>query len=261
VLTKSLFLNGQDSIWGIVISLESGRKLGLTGSLIEIIMPAAIVATVIFFIWSIFATLVETSNPTIPNFLSISIGFIATFILLGIITFVGIILFIIGMHRLSQYYSEPSIFKNVLYGFILNIIGSVTATVIEFTFILESIRSVSQTGTTPVVATVESVVSPEASVSTTLVLGYYAALAIGLVLGIISAVLYMRAFNKLAEKSGKDNFRTAGLLYLLGTVLTIVLIGGLLVWIAWIFAATGFNSLKPREPSATKPQIPPPPPM
>jgi uncharacterized membrane protein len=60
----------------------------------------------------------------------------------------------------------------------------------------------------------------------------------------------MRAFNKLAEKSGDDNFKTAGLLYLLGTVLTIVLIGGLLIWIAWIFAAMGFNSLKPKEPPA-----------
>ncbi len=223
-------------------------------------MPVAIVATAILYIWSIIASLVSTSNPTIPSFFSTSLVFLIVFVLLGIITFIGIILFVIGMRRLSRYYDEPRIFKNALYGFILNLVGSVTATVIESTFVLESIRSINQTGTTPLAATLGPVVSTTASVSTELTIAYYAALAIGVALGIISAVLYMRAFNILAEKSGKGNFKTAALLYLLGTALTILVIGGLLVWIAWIYAATGFNSLKPKEASATKPQVPLPPP-
>jgi uncharacterized membrane protein len=159
------------------------------------------------------------------------------------------------MHRLSRYYAEPGIFKNALYGFVLNMVGGGTAAVIEFTLLIESIRSLNQTGTTPLATTLGPAVSPAASAQTELIIGYYAAAAIGFVLGIISAVLYMRAFNKLAERSGRDSFKTAGLLYLLGTVLTIVLVGGLLTWIAWIFAATGFNSLKPKEPP------PPPPPV
>ena len=245
---------------GIVISFESGRKLGLIGSLIEIIMPVAFVITAGLYIWSIISSLLSTSNPTIPSFFSTSLVYLIVFILLGIITFIGIILFIIGMRRLSRYYDEPGIFKNVLYGFILNIVGSVTATVIEFTFLLESLRSINQTSTTPLAATLGPAVSTVASFSTELTIGYYAALAIGFALGIISAVLYMRAFNLLGEKSGKGNFKTAALLYLLGTVLTILLIGSLLVWIAWICAATGFNSLKPKEASPTKPQVPLPPP-
>ena len=52
------------------------------------------------------------------------------------------------------------------------------------------------------------------------------------------AVLYMRAFNKLKEKSGVDNFGTAGLLYLIGVFIPLI------TWIAWIFAAMGFNKLK-----------------
>ena len=39
-------------------------------------------------------------------------------------------------------------------------------------------------------------------------------LGVALVFGIVNAVLYMRAFNKLEEKSGVDNFGTAGLLLL-----------------------------------------------
>ena len=48
----------------------------------------------------------------------------------------------------------------------------------------------------------------------------------------------MRAFDKLKEKSGVDNFGTAGLLYLIGVFITPIM------WIAWIFAAMGFNKLK-----------------
>lgn len=48
----------------------------------------------------------------------------------------------------------------------------------------------------------------------------------------------MRAFNKLKEKSGVDNFGTAGLLMLIGVFIPII------TWIAWIFAAMGFNKLK-----------------
>jgi hypothetical protein len=68
---------------------------------------------------------------------------------------------------------------------------------------------------------------------------------VALVVGITSAAFYMRAFNKLEEKSGVSSFKTAGVLYLVGTLLSIVLIGGILVWLAWIFAAWGFHSLKP----------------
>jgi uncharacterized membrane protein len=217
------------------ISFESGRKLGLTASLIEIIMPVIIVVLIVFFIWSAIGAVpaVPGSNVTIPSF---SLIFIGVLISVGILTFIGIMLFIVAMHRLSQYYNEPGIYKNALYGFILNIIGTIAAIAIEFILILGPILS----GTT----------------LTQLTLSSFAVLAIGFVFGIISAVLYMRAFNMLAEKSGQDNFKTAGLLYLLGMVLTIVLIGGLLSWIAWIFAALGFNSLRPKEPPPSLP-IPP----
>ena len=59
-----------------------------------------------------------------------------------------------------------------------------------------------------------------------------------LAFGIVNGVLYMRSFNKLKEKSGVDNFGTAGLLYLIGVFIPII------AWIAWIFAAMGFNKLK-----------------
>jgi len=82
------------------------------------------------------------------------------------------------------------------------------------------------------------------------------------IIEIIGAVFYMRAFNKLGEKSGVRSFNKAGMFYVIGTVLMIVAIGGLLFWIAWIYVASGFNSLKPKaaEPSNLSYSMPAPPP-
>ncbi len=104
---------------------------------------------------------------------------------------------------------------------------------LQFTVFASLAGSIPQTGT------------PATSVLfTQFIIAYLAVIGVSLVFGIVNAVLYMRAFNKLREKSGVDTFKTAGLLYLIGVLLTVVLIGGLLVWIAWIFAAMGFNRLK-----------------
>jgi uncharacterized membrane protein len=78
--------------------------------------------------------------------------------------------------------------------------------------------------------------------------GYLAVLAVAFIFAVVSGIFYMRAFNKLSEKSGVDNFKTAGLLYLIGAATAIIGIGALIQWIAWIFAAMGYSSLKPKEP-------------
>jgi len=59
-----------------------------------------------------------------------------------------------------------------------------------------------------------------------------ALIAVFLVILIISSFFWKRAFNKLAEKSGNNNFNTAGLLILIGAAVPIVGIGGLIGWIA-----------------------------
>jgi uncharacterized membrane protein len=209
-------------------------------------MPIVIVIILVLYISVILASISAAStgsSVTIPNFSLIFIGVLGS---AGILTFVGIILFVIAMHRLSQYYNEPGIYKNALYGFILNTVGGIAGIAIEFVFIIGSLGSTSQTGT---LSTTGAALMP-------LIVGLVAVSIVSFVLAIISAVLYMRAFNALGEKSGSGSFKTAGLLYLLGIVLTIVLVGVLLSWIAWIYAAMGFSSLKQKEPPLT---VPPPP--
>jgi uncharacterized membrane protein/ribosomal protein L40E len=220
------------------MSLESGRRLGLTASLINVIMPVisiVLVFALLFYQISRYPT--SSSSSLFASGLTT-----VTFALMGIMTFAGLILFILAMYRLSHYYNEPAIFKNVLYGLILTILGGVTAVIVEFAFLFSLIGRITSASTSTSVAPFLA----------QFIFAILAIVGIALVFGVVSAVLYWRAFNKLAEKSKIDNFKTAGLLYLIGTVLSIVFVGVILVWIAWILAALSFNSLK-TPASATSP--------
>lgn len=215
------------------MALESSRKLGLTASLINVIMPVVAVVGSVALIFSIIATAVtETrTGSTAPNIFGLSLGLFGFIIALASVAIVGFILFMVSMHRLANYYNEPGIFKNVLYAFLLSVISAVVIFVLEFALIISSLTrnflNSTTTSTSPVFSIIYFLVVLVVAVSFTIINGW----------------LYMRAFNKLKEKSGVDSFGTAGILYLVGSIIPIV------SWIAWIFAAIGFSKLKPAPAS------------
>lgn len=215
--------------------LESGRKLGLISSLLTVFLPVVGVIAAVIFVLSLFASLPFGTGTFTPSPFLFSAGLITLLIALGVTGIIAYILFIVAMYQLSHYYNESGIFKNILYAVILNIVGLIVVFGLVFAFILSSIGSIAQTNT-------PSTITP---LVTQIIFSYVAIIGVAVVFGIVSAILYMRAFNKLADKSGVDSFRTAGLLYLIGALLTIVGIGGLISWISWIFAAMGFHKLKP----------------
>ncbi|MCW3995152.1 MAG: DUF973 family protein [Candidatus Bathyarchaeota archaeon] len=149
------------------------------------------------------------------------------------------------MHRFSHYYNEPLIFNNVLYAFLLNIIGSVIAMVVIFAYFIGTIGTLSFSNGFSF-----------AQYFTQMIILYIVIFGIMYIFSIVGGVLYMRAFNKLAEKSGVDSFHTAGLLYLIGTILSFF---GIIVWIAWIFSVVGFRRLKPLPQQASAYYAPYPP--
>jgi uncharacterized membrane protein len=147
------------------------------------------------------------------------------FIAVGFISLIGLIMFIVAMYQLSHYYNEPGIFKNTLYSLVVSIVGAVTLVAILLAVILSTI-------TIPRVST-----PPAAGL---FIVGFVAIIVAAIAIGIVSTLFYKRAFNKLGEKSGVHSFDTAGLLILIGVIVPIV------AWIGWIFAASGFYSLKPK---------------
>lgn len=151
-----------------------------------------------------------------------------------ILSLIGIILVLIAMKGLAEHYSEPRIFDNALYGFVFGIIGIAAAMVVFFMGIFTGAFFAF-----PLIIIV--------------------ALVVMFVFFLLQALYYRNSFNILSEKSGEKMFGTAGLLLLIGAVLTIILVGLLLLLVAWILAAVGFFSIKTptTQPPTTVPPTPP----
>ncbi len=214
------------------MSLESGRKFGFYASLINVILPiAAIISIVIVFFSIIAATTSGIANGTsAPAFAAAFGGIMFNFFIIAIsaIAIAGLVMFMYAMYSLSNYYNEPAIFKNILYAFILSIVCSVVVLFLVFIVLISAFLGFS-------LANAPSAAAP---VFMEIILTYAVVFVVALAFGIINGLLYMRAFNKLKEKSGVDDFGTAGLLFIIGVFIPIVM------WIAWIFVSMGFNKLK-----------------
>jgi len=210
------------------MSLESGRKFGFYASLINVILPIVAIAGVVALVFSIIAaSATGIANGSIAPAFSVFGGFIIFIIAIVAIGIAGFIMFMYAMHSLSNYYNEPAIFKNVLYAFIISIASAAVIFALEFAVILSTFVGFSPTNTP----------SAPTSTFTQFILAYVVVIVVAFAFGIVNGLLYMRAFNKLKEKSGVDNFGTAGLLILIGVIIPLI------AWIAWIFAAMGFKKL------------------
>ena len=87
------------------------------------------------------------------------------------------------------------------------------------------------------------------------------ALIVAFIFYLLTAISYKKSFDILAEQTGEKMFGTAGLLLLIGAALTIIIIGLLKMFIAWIVLTVAFFSIKTPETFqvaalATPPQPP-----
>ena len=81
-------------------------------------------------------------------------------------------------------------------------------------------------------------------------------LAIFWIFLIISAFFNRRSLKMLSTKTSVGLFSTAGLMLLIGAVLTIVLVGAVLIWVAILLIAIAFYEMKPQpeQPVTAIPQ-------
>ena len=161
------------------------------------------------------------------------------------ISIVGIILVLIGMRGMSNYYKDPSIYQNALWGVIFAFIALIAVAAAIPIFFLSGAFSVFAIGFG--------------------LLGLFGLAVVVFVFYLIAAMYFRRAFNSLAQKSGEHMFETAGLLLFVGAILTIVFfIGLLIILVAWIIATIAFFSIKTEQTQQYAYQPPPtstPPPM
>ncbi|MEM3788750.1 MAG: DUF996 domain-containing protein [Candidatus Bathyarchaeia archaeon] len=172
----------------------------------------------------------------------------------GLPLLAGIILVLIALKGFADHYKEKGIFNNSLYGTITVIVGIVAAILIFIILILPiapQLKELDWTNT----AAVQVFVRENLRFLLGPILGAYLMLVISL---IISALFFRKSLDALSAKSGEKMFETAGLIWLIGAVLSIILIGFIIMWIAWILMAVGFFSMKT---SSIQQENPPPSPQ
>jgi uncharacterized membrane protein len=157
-----------------------------------------------------------------------------------VIGIVGIILLVIGMKGLSEYYNDRSIYQNALWGVIFGIIGLVAVAVVGIGFIFTgALFAFSGMGLLAVGVLI-------------------LALLLLFVFYLLAAIYFRKAFSVLGQKTGEHIFETAGLLLFVGAILTIILIGLVLVFVAWILVTVAFFSIRaqPQQTTAMPTQAP-----
>jgi uncharacterized membrane protein len=169
----------------------------------------------------------------------------------GILSLVGVILLLMAIKGFSQSYQDPAMYDNALKGFIYYIIAAI-AVAVAFGLLWAGIATISATFFLGL------------GIGIIFIIGFIVALVVGFVFYVMAAKRLRTTLNSLAQRTGEKSFETAGTLLYYGAILTIVLIGGLLIFIAWIFATIGFFQMKtPTQQSVTQQQYgyaPPPPP-
>jgi len=166
----------------------------------------------------------------------------------GIIAFIGLILVLIALKGMANHYNEAGIFDNALYGIISTIIGVAVfiAVVIGAAAGLltalgihisnwsdwSALQNFNWQGITDM-----SVIWPYV---TEILLALVALFAFV----VIATVFLRRSMNILSAKTGVHLFATTGILLLVGAILTIIVIGVLLIWIALILLAISFFRIR-----------------
>ncbi len=166
---------------------------------------------------------------------------------LGII---GIILLLIGMKGLSEYYRDEAIYREALRGLVYGIIGLIAVSVLSgLGFLGGFFGGLFSAFTLGNIAAI---------IGTIIV--FIVVVIVAFVFLLLMALNFRRAFNALAERSGEHLFRTAGTLLFWGAALTIVAgLGLILVWIAFLLAAIAFFQMRVATPTQPYSYSPPPP--
>jgi len=173
----------------------------------------------------------------------------------GLLILIGAILTLIGLKGLADHYNEGGIFNNALYGVIMVIIGVVVFMAIFVAMVIMTVL--------PNLDWTNSLAIQQYFMDLNNlwnIIGTVIIALVGLfVFFVIAAIFFRKSLTALSTKSGEKIFETAGLLWLIGAVLTIVFVGVILIWIAWILIAVGFFSIKTTvaQPPVAPPSPPP----
>ncbi len=168
--------------------------------------------------------------------------------LLGIVPAAGIVLFIVGfimvliaVKYISEAVEDRAIFNNTLIAVILAIVGIIVGAALFVGRLFPYFREFRGT--------------PYSYNPWMMEPGFYATIIIALVIvwvfSIVSAIFLRKSYMDIAAKLNIKMFDTAALLYLIGAVLTIIVVGIIIIYVAEILQTVAFFSIaeKPQQPA------------
>lgn len=153
--------------------------------------------------------------------------------LLGI---VGLVLILVALGRIAEAVRDPSISRNATYAVVAGIVGVLVGGLVMFGAVFRFIGLGAMAGPDWI-----PIATP------TDVWGFLAAMLIGLLaiwaFFVVSAVFLKRSSDAIAARLNVPMFHTAALLYLIGAVLAVVVVGFLLIFVAQILFVVAFFSI------------------
>jgi uncharacterized membrane protein len=195
-------------------------------------------------------TLESSKNLSAVGSLLIVIGAAAGFVVSfsGIVSLIGIIMLLIGLKGLANYYKEEGIFNNALYSIIIAIVGCVVSIGI---IAASAVTALADLGIDW--ANIEDWANIGTDVGTVFtdfdfstIATLLGAILVGVLILFVVMILAMyflrKSMNQLSTKSGIGLFGTAGILVLIGAVIPVI--GLLIIWIGFILATVAFFQMK-----------------
>ena len=155
-----------------------------------------------------------------------------------VLAIIGVVLLLRGMKELSNYYQDEKIYQDSLTGVKFYIVAVIAAAVAiaAITIGIGSATGFKFTGTVALTAGLG------AGIAT-----FLGGLLIAFIFFLLATTHLRKTFNTLAQKSGEASFTTAANLLWWGAILTIIVVGLLLIFVAWIFATIGFFTMKSQQ--------------
>ena len=170
-----------------------------------------------------------------------------------VLSIAGAILVLVAIKYVSDILADPSIFKNMIVAVVLAIAGLVVGVAVVLSTVFATFgMGVLASNFGNMGAFTPSSIPPGNWVG--LILGVITGLAAMWVVLLVSSIFVRRSYGSMASKLGVSMFGTAGLLYLIGAALTIVLVGIVIIFIAEILNIVAFFSIPDQLPAAPQPQ-------
>ncbi len=153
-------------------------------------------------------------------------GIGAILIFIPFVSVVGYILIIVAVRDISNDLQDKTIFSNIVIAAATGIVGAFAGAIVI----------------------VAGVIGSGATFGISGIIGVGVGLLIAWIALVVSAVFLRRAYKTMAQRLGVGTFGTAATLYFVGAILTIVLVGFILLFIAEIVQAVAYFSIPDQPP-------------